>query len=301
MKLPKFKNLLLFVFLFLLLSFSCCMGSEKVGVAVEQSVFSFSLWPGQKQEFIINSKNIISSRQKMSFEVIDFFVGENNETAFLSDGNEIYGMKNWVSNDKKDWIAETGDQDRNKFVIDVPEDASVGSHYCVIMLSALPIVDGENFQKPLVGGQIGVYVLVNVLGDVSGKGKIEDFQVPKIAQKENALNVVFKNEGNVHYVPHGGIEVKNIFTGKTEDEKLEKHFVFPGKNFSFQHNWATPSLFGAYSVKAYFVDQDGRNLFKEKLVFGKYFPFVSVLLAGGIFLFWKFRKKIKILEKINRK
>jgi hypothetical protein len=295
-----FKILVFSVLAFFSGSTFCLAQNEKVGLSLDQSIFSFNIFPGQKQEFVLNIKNIIEKEQRVSLEVKDFSVEENNKTSFLAEKNEIYGMKDWIRTDENVWILQPGEERRIKFIIDIPGDASVGSHYSATLFKALPIVDAENFQKPIVGGQIGTYFFVNVLGDISGKGKIENFEAPVFVEKQANFKVDFKNEGNVHYIPHGGIEIKNILNGEKTDDTLGKHFVFPGKSFSFEYNWKVPSAFGVYTAKAYFIDQDGRNLEEKRLIFGKYFFVVVVMTILLIIIAVTFlRKKLKKEQKSN--
>ena len=303
MRISKAKNLIL-VGVFFLMSFlfvsSCRAQSEKIGLSLDQSIFSFNISPGQKQEFVLNIKNIIEKEQRVSLDTQDFSVKENNKTSFLSEKNEIYGMDDWIKTDENVWILQSGEEKRIKFIIEVPKNASVGSHYSAVLFKALPVIDAENFQKPIVGGQLGTYIFVNVLGDVSGKGEIENFETPMFVEKKANFKVTFKNEGNVHYIPHGGIEIKNIFNRKSTNDILEKHFVFPGKSFSFGYDWKVPSAFGVYTAKAYFIDQDGRNLKAKKLIFGKYFP-IAIAIVVSILIFLKKIFKGKKKQKENSK
>ncbi len=277
--------------------FFCQAANEKVGVSLDKTIYSFNILPGQKQEFVLNVKNITEKEQRISLEIQDFSVENENKTSFLAERNEMYGMKDWIKYDEDAWTLKPEEEKRMKFTIEVPEEASVGSHYSAVSFKALPMVDINNFQKPIVGGQLGCYIFVNVLGNVSGQGEIEEFSAPKLVDKEANFQVKFKNKGNIHYIPHGGIEIKNLINQKDFKEKAEKHFVFPSKSFTFEYDWQEPSAFGVYRAKAYFIDQEGRNLEEEKILFGKYFLIITSLIFIGIILLLLHFKRRRIKSK----
>jgi hypothetical protein len=270
--------LVLFAFFFST-SLYCSAEREKIGLSVDQSIFSFNLYPGQQQEFVLRVKNITDRKQQFDVEVRDFSVDNNNKTNFLPERNELFGMKDWIKPEGENvWMIEAGEERLVKFILSVPENANVGSHYSAVIFSVLPEIDFENFQKPIVRGEVGTYIFLNVGGQISGDGLIENFTSPLVIDKEADFSVTFENRGNVHYVPYGEIKIKNIISQKDFNNKLEKHFVFPGKKYTFKYNWKPPSTFGIYTAEAFFVDQTGRNLSEKKMLFGKAF----LMLIGAL-------------------
>lgn len=271
---------------------------EIVGISVDQSALAFDLAPGEERKMKINVGNTSSEEQRMSAETQDFSIGENNEVSFIDGDNEIYGMRSWVKVPTDPWLLDPGSSKEIECVISVPKDAIVGSHYAAVMLRAFPKINVDNFQKTIVSGRIGVYVLVNVLGDKSGTGKLTKFEAPLIADKKVAFNAEFANDGTVHYIPHGEINIRNFLTRKTETINLEKHFVFPGKKYSFATNWDVRSLFGIYVAEASFTDGDGMVHQSQRMIFGKY-SFITLLgLVSVVFVIMKtgyvfYRKKRK--------
>lgn len=264
---------------------------NKVGLSVDQTVFSFNLDPGASQDFKIKVKNISEKPENLSAEGEDFSVADNNEVSFLAGDNELYGIKNWLKINESNWNLDPGQEKEINISISIPKDATVGSHYSVVSIRAYPQISGDNFQSTIVSGRIGIYVLVNVLGDVSGKGAIKNFQVPIISGNNVALDTEFENTGNIHYIPHGEIHIKNLLTRRDNSIDLEKHFVFPGKKYNFETTWNSGSIFGVYRAQASFVDGDGRVHLAERFIFGKLFfliPFVIILSAIALF---KIRKK----------
>lgn len=286
--------------LFFLLPFLCRAEREKIGLSVDQSIFSFNLYPGEEQEFALKIKNITGEKQRIKINLKDFSVDDNNKVSLLNDRNELFGMKDWIILENEDvWLMEGGEEKLIKFTIKVPGDASVGSHYSAVLFNILPEIDFNNFQKPIIGGEIGTYIFLNIGGEISGNGAIKDFFSPKIIEKETNFKIIFKNEGNIHYVPYGEIKIKNLLNRKNENYKLSKHFVFPGKSYTFEHKWQAPSAFGIYTAEAFFIDQAGRSLSEKRLIFGRYFIIIAILavISAIIILIFRWRKTKKLKMK----
>lgn len=273
---------ILLIAVFLGLGFYNGCRAEIIGISIDQTIYTFELDPGARKEFTLKVQNIAQEEQQLSVETQDFSAEDNNEITLLPGQNELYGMKDWVAIQEKDVFLEPGGARELQFVLNVPQDATVGSHFCVLNVRALPKIDAQNFQEPIVSGQIAVYILLNVNGDISAKGELTQFVAPVFAQDRVALKSEFQNTGNVFYIPHGGIRIENLFTGQTNTLKTEKHFVFPGKKYFFDMEWAGSSIFGVYKAQAYFVDGEGAMHSSERYIVGKLsfvFPLAVILLV----------------------
>jgi hypothetical protein len=272
---------------------------QKIGIAIDKTVFDFDLLPEEETSFKLQIENNTSERQIVSVDFRDIVINDQNKIDLIVDRNEVFGLKDWISfsGDNENIGLEAGEKREVELNLSVPEDAIVGSHYGLVLFKSFPQVNFDNFQNTLVGGEIGVYVFCNVEGEISGKGLIEKTEMPRIVDEQEELKVTFRNIGNVHYIPHGGITAKNVLTGESESYELDKHFVFPGKSYNFSYQWDVPSVFGIYSVQAFFVDQEGQNLSKTKLIFGKYSLLIVVILLAVLFLiFREIRNRIKIFR-----
>ena len=120
MKMSIVKSVL-FLGLLFIFPFFCRAQEERIGLSLDKTIYSFNLLPGQRQEFVLNIKNIINQKQRVSLEIQDFYVGENNKTSFSADKNEMYGMKEWIKNNEEEnniWIMEPEEEKRVKFIIE---------------------------------------------------------------------------------------------------------------------------------------------------------------------------------------
>jgi hypothetical protein len=268
--------------------------TESVGISINQSVFSFGADPGKSTDFKITVENISKREQKVSVYAQDFSVEDNNQVQILSGSNELSGMKDWIKTNEKDLLLKAGEKKEIDFSLNIPQEATVGSHYAGIFFQAFPPIDGQNFQKTIVSGRVGAFVLLNVTGEVSGSGKLNKFSSPIVADKKTDFKAEFENVGNIYYIPHGEITIKNLLTRKEKNLEVEKHFVFPGKKYSFDLQWSPESVLGIYRAKAYFVDGNKKVHMAERFIFGKLFfvwPFLLLIIVSFIFRKSILRKK----------
>jgi hypothetical protein len=278
------------VLLFFVPCLTLAEDEQRISLALDQSVFSLAGDPGSEKSLEVNVGNLTDKKQLVSLEINDLTLEENNQLSLMVTDNNLFGMKDWVSAGEKRWIFEPKETKKITLKISIPKDATVGSHYTGIFFRALPEIWGENFQSVLVGAQVGAYILLNVDGAVMGGGKINNFQAPVIARAQTDLQVEFENIGNIHYVPHGEISVKNLISQKVEKIEVEKHFVFPGKKYTFENNWRGGSVWGVYFAKAYFVDGNRIGHFSKRWILGKYAFVWPVLLAGLFFVGRRIKK-----------
>lgn len=294
-----FNKKIIFIILFSVFLFQGkTVLADVVGLSADQSIFSFSMNPGEKKTFVVNVQNISDYSEKIKITSDDFSFGENNEIANIVEENEMSGMKEWISAEEKDSI-ELGSKDKKelKLTVAVPENAAIGSHYALVLISAIPQTEEQELKSTLVSGRVGIYILVNVSGEVSGKGSLNSFKAPILAGKKAVMKMEFENKGNIHYIPHGEVRIKNLVTKQTQKLEVEKHFVFPGKKYLFELNWNGASLFGVYRAQAFFIDGSKSVHVLDRLILGKVLFAIIIILIVLFISVCIFRKKISVFLK----
>ncbi|MEN8252229.1 MAG: hypothetical protein ABFQ53_01460 [Patescibacteria group bacterium] len=270
--------------------------AEEFGIAVDQTAIVFDADTGQAQEFTIKVTNISDKEQEVNVGSMDYDIGEGNSIALSKELNEQNGLSAWISSQSEKVSVAPDEIKEIKFSVNVPENASIGSHRGAVIFSTLP----ESDDAVKVRGQIGVHVLINVKGDTHAGGKVNHFDIPFVTMGSVDYEAEFENTGNIHYVPYGEISLRNIFSKKEEIYKFEKHFVFPGSKFTFSMTQEIPSLFGFYKAQATFVDGEGAWRTKADYVMGYFFPIVFFI---GLFLiltlFWFISKTRKDKKNIK--
>ncbi len=259
------------------------MFAETLGVAVDKTAVVINSKVGVKQEITIGIKNISNQSQKIEFSSKNYILKDNNEL-ILSEDNFSNGLKDWIVSQDNNIKIQPNKKKNVSFTINIPKDATIGSHRGVILAETMSTSD--NGVK--IRGQIGVHVLINVTGDTNGSGYLKSFIAPLFTFGLVQYITVFKNTGNIHYVPEGKIIVSNVFTTKKVVYQYDKHFVFPDHEFSFFYNERIPSLFGLYKARVVFVNGNGQEQSLVKYIMGSYFPllFIICVICIGWILWW---------------
>jgi hypothetical protein len=266
-------------------------GNQKVGIAVDRSVFSFDLLPGAEREFSVTVRNTSDASERMLVSMRDFSLEDDNRINLADDQSENPTLSKWISSSETAWTLEAGKSKEIAVKIAVPEDASVGSHHAAVIIQALP-ENADPTKGSVASGQVGISVLANIAGDVSGKGKLDAFDAPFFAFRQITLRAEFENTGNVHYIPHGEISLRNILSGSVRKAEFEKHFVFPERKHSFTADMDVPSPFGIYSARVSFVDADGNVSSASRPVLGALFiPTAVAVVALVVEMIILYRRK----------
>ena len=263
---------------------SAVIHAEKLGIAVSEQKIAFDMDTMEEQSVVVKVTNVSDNEQKIGVYPIDYQLGDENMINFIDEPDMEYGVREWVTIEESEIVLPAHMSKDVKLTVRVPEHATVGSHRGAILFRA---ATADNDATVAVQGQIGVHVLINIKGNTHATGELESFDVPFFTVGDVRYKAVFKNNGNIHYIPHGGITTFNIITKKSVayDFNEGDHFVFPGKTYTFDIAKRIPSLFGAYQVRAQFVDGEGAVRTKNDYVVGALFPVSIVLLVvlvGGV-------------------
>ena len=277
----KVKKIIYYLYIFgIMCSVPFVVSASNIGIAVDQNAIVFDVDTGESQEFIVEVKNISNEKQEIEVSVMDYVLGDNNVMTLLNENDDNNGIKEWINIRDKNIVLESGGAQEVVFDVKTPESASIGSHKGAVIFRVMP--RGDDTVK--VQGQIGVHVLINVRGDTHASGHINKFDIHLLALGPVEYAAEFENTGNIHYVPYGEVVVRNVFTKNEQLYKYDKHFVFPGKKFTFSHVEQIPSLFGLYKARVAFVDGEGVTRMKVDYTMGYLFPLVFVVILGVVII-----------------
>ena len=176
---------------------------------------SFKFWNGTSAGLLIH------------LQAADF-TPQGEEGQILVDGEEdpINSLKNWVRTVTPDVNVPAGEEPTIDFSLDVPANASPGSHWGTLLTVLAPQGTGPGTA---VQTRFGLLILVRVLGDVREKLTLESASVPRFTDSlPITLEARFRNEGTVHEAPQGTIEVRNMFGALVATRTLPVRNVLPG-------------------------------------------------------------------------
>lgn len=181
--------------------------------------------------------------------------------------------------------------------IDVPEDASPGSHFGGIFIS----VEAPKLRETGagVGYEVASIVSIRISGDINDEARIRSFSTNKLFYGSKNVDFIAKveNLGNILIRPRGPLTITGMFGGPSTvlivNDSLKG--VFPGVVEDLAFSWQDESLgFGRYeAILALAYDgENGSKTIDKSLVFWIFptkiiVPLLLILLAlfgSGYFL-----------------
>jgi len=223
---PKFQylNLALCLAAFLLHPFLASAGPlisinpahvELTATPGAHVVSTFKFWNGTSADLLVH------------LQAADF-TPQGEEGQILVDGEEdlANSLKHWITIAAPDVNIPAGEEPTIDFSLDVPANASPGSHWGTLLAVLAPQGTGPGTA---VQTRFGLLILVRVLGDVREKLTIESASIPRFTDSPPiTLTARFRNEGTVHEAPQGTIEVRNLYGAIVATGTLPVRNVLPG-------------------------------------------------------------------------
>ena len=266
--------------------------NDKLGISINQAVFAFDVNPEEKHIFTLQVKNISEKDQRIKVLVNDYSVQNQNKIIFQKKEAEIYGISKWTKTEQSEFILKPGEEKKVSFTFIPTADIAIGSHHGAVLFQTMLV---ENKEGVKMSGRLGAHVLINVKGAIHGEGELLSFDTPFFVNKKVSYTAEYKNKGNIHYIPHGEVILRNILTEHKEKYNFNKHFVFPNTSYLFKIEKELPSSFGFYQATAYFVDGESHIHKKSCYLMGYLFLPLVVIIGGLIFgvIKWTRKKEIR--------
>lgn len=239
----------------------------------------FVVEPGKTEVFLNPGETVTKTisvtnrtNRTLDYKVgVENFVGSNNSESavvLLPPGTDTpYPLDNYVQPEVDHFTLEFGEKITFDVTIKTPSDIAPGGHYgAVIISNESPGQIDENGNEVRSGTQltsrIGSLILMRINGNVKESGFLQSFLISgpyKWFQQKmpTSFEVAFKNDGTVHLVPYGTINIKNLFGVNIAEIPVDAYFALPdstryqtidwgGKKFSFGLYTANLDLYKGY-------------------------------------------------------
>lgn len=229
----------------------------------------FTLGPG-KTEILLpagesETRNLtITNRlgRPMNFKIeIEDFVGSlTGERAAILLGEERgpYSLRDYLQPEVMEFTLNHGERIILPIKISIPEDAEPGGLYGSVLVSTSPIEEIAGEEKEDIRGQvhlvarIGSLFFVRVAGEAKTEGWLEEFNTVDnktfYSRGPVTFSIANKNTGNVHLVPYGTIEIKNVLGRKIGEIEIDPYFVMPQSLRYRQATWEKELALGVYTA-----------------------------------------------------
>jgi hypothetical protein len=257
------RNLFLFfsaggVFLlaFLLSGAFSVASAQQAGISIKPAIIEETLDAGTNKQYSITVENLNNSDQK-------FYLFTRNISGVKDGGAPVFAENNFerTGYELSDWIElpmsefdilANGSITFN-FTMSVPENASPGSHFGGVFISADPPPDIIS-SGAKVGYQVANIISIRVSGDAAELANIRQFSTSQYLYGSQKIDfsVRIENSGNVLVRPIGPLEIYNMLGNKVGELMFneKQSGVFPGATVSFDDiSWEGNSVgFGRYEA-----------------------------------------------------
>lgn len=191
--------------------------AQNAGVSIKPAITEESLDPGVTHEYVITIENLNSQEQL-------FYLFTRNISAVQNGGVPVFAKNDWevTGYELADWITlpvnevliEAGGVKTIEVSLNVPEEATPGSHFGGVFVS----VDPPEIESSgaAVAYQVANIVSIRVSGDVIEDANIRQFSTSKYfyGSQNVDFSVRIENKGNVIVKPVGPLEIYNMLGNK---------------------------------------------------------------------------------------
>jgi hypothetical protein len=307
------KNFLL-IFLFCLLPlFTLAFSIEEIPHLETKGDFLLGpgkteIWlnPGEKATREVSVTNRLGKKTNFKVEVQDFIGSRDSKEIILWTEEETpYSLKNFLKPEIEEFTLSHGQKITIPVEISIPSEASPGGYYGAVIISALPEKkEGEGKPQVEIIPRLANLFFVRVKGEVKEDGFLKDFKTKKKFYEKGPIDfeIYFENNGNIHLMPYGLIEIKNLLGKKLGEIEIGPFFALPQSLRLREVSWQRGFLLGKYNAilslnRGYkdIIDQKSIDFF---VIPWKIILAVFVVLAILIWIFkwtishFEIRKKI---------
>ena len=250
--------------------------AQGAGVRISPAVIEETLDAGERKTYTIEVENLNQTEQQ-------YFLFTRNISGVADGGAPIfadsnldqtgYELADWITLPFGDITLAPGARQSIDFTMDVPGDASPGSHFGGVFVSAEP-PKMEN-SGAAVGYQVANIVSIRVSGEAIETASIRQFSTGKFLYGSQNIdfNVRVENNGNVLVRPSGPLEIFNSLGRKVGDVTFneDRAGVFPGQTREFTDlQWLGDAVgFGRYEavLSAVYGEDGARKTMSSTVTF----------------------------------
>lgn len=214
--------------------------------------------PGDKTTKQLTVTNRLGKDTKFKIEIEDFAGSyDTDQTVKLfGDAEGPYSMKDYIHPEIYEFSLKHGERIILPIEIEIPKDSESGGLYASVLVSTVPSeeeVEKNKGQTKLIS-RLGTLFFVRVSGDVYESGFLQDFKVSDVSKRfyekgPIPFEIMFKNEGNIHVMPSGKIEITNLLGKKVAELEVDSYFSMPNSVRKRVISWDRENLFGFYTAR----------------------------------------------------
>ncbi len=246
---------------------------DKAGISLSPATIEDAVDPGEQFVKTLKLTNLSSEGQEYYIFTRDIEgVRDGGVPIFANEDAEVTGfeMSSWITlPEDQPLIVGPGETVSFQIKIDVPENATPGSHFAGVFSS----IEAPRLRTigAAVGYDVASVVSLRIRGDAIESATIREFSTDKTIYGSPDVNFQLRleNKGTVLLRPYGPLSITNMFGKRVElltaNESLAG--VFPGTVRDFALSWTSEDLaFGKYTAEVglvYGSEGSSRSLVSE--------------------------------------
>ncbi len=245
-------------------AFAAAQGST--GIGLSPATIEDNAIPGQTQTYTVEVSNLSSYPQTYYLSTRDIVsVLDGGTPVFADEDQEKTGFEltEWVTLDVNEINLEPDGAANIDVTIDIPENATPGSHFGAVFVSLTP--PKMRNSGAAVGYEVANIISIRVAGDAVENAQIRSFATDNYIHSESKVDfrARVENKGTVLVRPSGPLEVFNMFNKRVAMVSFNesKAGIFPLTTREFKIQWEDEGPgFGRYqAVLSLVYGEQGRQ------------------------------------------
>ena len=229
----------------------------------------FVVEPGKTEIFVNSGETVTKSititsrinktvKFKLTTEDMIGTTDAQSPIKLLGDEKGPYSVKDLIKPEISEFSLDLGEKIIIPVTVSIPIDAEPRGYYGALIVSNEPEILGDSGSTQTEGkarliSRIGSLFFVRINGEGKEAGNLEDFKIigPSKSFYQNrpsGFEILFKNTGNVHLVPHGKITIKNILGKEIGSIPVDAYFSLPDSIRYREVLWQAGNGLGRYTA-----------------------------------------------------
>ncbi len=244
-----------FLVLVVWLSLPGAVGAQNsAGVGIKPAIIEDKLDPASVKQFSVAVTNLNPVEKTFYLSKRDIIgVRDGGVPVFAPVGQERSGLElsEWITLETDQVTIAAGGSATVSFILSIPEQASPGSHFGGIMVSAEP--PEIRSTGAAIGYEVANIISIRVSGEAVEQARVRQFATEKYFHGDSLVNfeIRIENEGNTLIKPVGPITITNMLGTRSAQLTFNDSAagVFPLSSRDFRLSWQSDKPgFGRYQA-----------------------------------------------------
>ncbi len=229
--------------------------AQGAGVTLKPATIEENIDPGASKTYTVLVKNESDTDQTYYLSRRDIVgVRDGSVPVYADPDIEVseLDMSQWIALANETVFIPAGQEVPVQFTINVPQNASPGSHFAGIFISVEPPRIRESGAA--IGYEVANIIALRVAGEVNEVANIRQFSTDNYiyGSPNVTFNARVENSGNTLVRPTGPVEITNMFGQRVDNGLIFNESsagVFPGDTREFIFEWKGEGYgFGRYEA-----------------------------------------------------